>query len=81
MTDLLSRRLSPLDGVGKTEAPGVRTLTDQKVVHEIGSPLKIGSVTQKATYSGETGLGVSHHVCYWHFSDMPPAPSNVRYRG
>jgi hypothetical protein len=23
----------------------------------------------------------SDYVCYWHFSDIPPALTNVRYRG
>ena len=25
--------------------------------------------------------GLSDCVCFWHFSDIPPAPTNVRYRG
>jgi hypothetical protein len=26
-------------------------------------------------------LQTNRHVCFWHFSDIPPARTNVRYRG
>jgi hypothetical protein len=27
------------------------------------------------------GYALSARVCFWHFSEIPPAPTNIRYRG